>query len=144
MSELTKLREDHSRLLVLANELSRVTALREPPCRLELFSLRTTLASVLIRHLKEEDWIVYPKLFRSNDRSLRDAAHALHQESGNLTDEFRQYAARWSAGTIESDWTGYRRDTSGFLKKLKQRIAREDKSLYGVAADEMRAAAYSK
>ena len=135
MSEFVRLHAEHSVLLVLVQELTRLTAQRHPPCRLELYHVRTKLASNLIRHLMEEDWMVYPPLLKSPHQCVRDAAHAVQLESGALADAFRAHMKRWTTGAIDENWPAYRHETSTFLDALKRRITREDNTLYNYSAN---------
>jgi hypothetical protein len=88
------------------------------------------LASVLIRHLKEEDWLVYPKLLRSSDPLVVETAQLFMSEMGGLALAFRDHSERWGAYAIDSDWDGYRREAAQFLEALNERITREDRDLY--------------
>ncbi len=134
MSAFAKLHADHSVLLVLVQELSRLTAQRNPPCRLELYHVRTKLASSLIRHLMEEDWIIYPTLLKSPDQYIRDTARAIQLESGALADAFRAHMKRWTTDAIDNEWPTYRHETSNLLGALKRRITREDDTIYNLTA----------
>lgn len=136
MSDYEKLRGDHLLLMVMARDLSRLSSQNDPPCRIELFRARTKLASSLIRHLKEEDWVVYPALLRSHVQSRREAARTLQLQTGSLANAFNEYMRRWTTFTIERDWQGYREETSALLNLLTQRITREDTNLYGAAAND--------
>ncbi len=131
MSAFEKLKWEHSIQLVLAQELSRLTSKKDLPCKVELFDLRTKLASSLIRHLMEEDWVVYPSLLRSPDPCVQDAVRTLRLESGMLADAFRAYMKRWTTVAIELDWSTYCKETSILLRALTRRMSREDLSLYG-------------
>lgn len=137
MSELVRMREQHSELMVLAQDLSRLTSKIDVPCRIELSQVRRRLASSLIRHLKEEDWVVYPTLLRSQDHSRREVGRALQLESGTLAEAFSTYMLRWNTFTIEQDWPRYRKETSDLLTTLKRRITREDTQLYGAVANDL-------
>jgi hypothetical protein len=121
-------------LLVLAKELSRLASLTHPPCRVELYHVRTKLASCLIRHLMEEDWMIYPMLMKSPDQALRQAAHAMQLQTGELGDAFRAYMRRWTTEAIEHDWPAYSRETLSFLSTLERRIAAEDSCIYNERA----------
>jgi hypothetical protein len=88
------------------------------------------LASVLIRHLKEEDWLVYPKLLRSSDPRVVQIAQLFMSEMGGLALAFRDHSERWGAFAIDSDWASYRREAAQFLEALNNRITREDRDLY--------------
>jgi hypothetical protein len=63
MSNLASLREEHAQLIAIIRRLGALIAKDSPPPSTELAALRRELSSTLIRHLKAEDWILYPKLF---------------------------------------------------------------------------------
>ena len=88
------------------------------------------LASVLIRHLKTEDWILYPRLSRSSDGHVVATSRAFTEEMGGLAREFGDYCERWRAYEIEHDWKGYQRETATILRVLARRMRREGRELY--------------
>lgn len=130
MNDLKRLQEEHLRLVSISSRLAKVITLDFPPPASELYALRQELASTLIRHLKAEDWLLYPGLLRSLDPRLAQIAQSLANEMGGLASAFRDHSERWGSYTIESDWTGYRRETALLLEALTERIAREDRDLY--------------
>ena len=142
MNDLKRLRDEHVNLVAIAGRLSAMTAQALPPPADELYLIRMKLASELISHLKTEDWVLYPQLMASSDRRVAETSRAFSEEMGGLAKAFGDYANRWTAYTIESDWKGYRRETTEILKILSRRMAREERELYplletagGVAAD---------
>lgn len=130
MSNLRELRQDHAQLLRIAARLSLVIAQAKPPPPTDLFALRQELISGVIRHLKMEDWVLYPRLFASADNRVVHTAHLFSEEMGGLAGEFTRYTRRWGSLAIESDWAGYRRETRTIIDNLTQRITRENRDLY--------------
>jgi iron-sulfur cluster repair protein YtfE (RIC family) len=130
MSDLNRLRDEHAILVVIARRLSAMITQQVPPPAKELYSARMKLASELIRHLKTEDWVLYPQLMASSERRVAETARAFSEEMGGLAKAFGDYANRWTAIAIESDWKGYRRETTEILKILSRRMAREERELY--------------
>lgn len=49
---------------------------------------------------------------------------------GGLASVFMNYAEKWGAFAIESDWPGYCRDTATIAAALTCRINRENRDLY--------------
>lgn len=140
MIQLTKLREEHSHLLSLISRLTHIIGRNSPPPAAEFHALRHELASALIRHLKSEDWLLYPQLMGSSDPKVAQTAQALSMEMGDLANAFVDYAHRWGSFAIENDWTAYRRETADILGVLTQRITRENRELYPLLQSEQRAA----
>jgi hypothetical protein len=130
MEDLRQCQDGHRQLLSISSRLASVIARDTPPPANLLFNLRQEFASVLIRHLKAEDWLVYPKLLRSSDPSIVHIAQFFVSEMGGLALAFREHSERWGAYAINSDWASYRQETAQLLKTLKTRITREDRDLY--------------
>jgi iron-sulfur cluster repair protein YtfE (RIC family) len=130
MPDLNQLRHEHAELTVIARKLSKMLSLDAPPPAQELFEVRMKLTSALIRHLKTEDWVLYPRLLRSSDKRVALTATAFSAEMGGLSKEFAEYSSRWGANAIQDNWEGYRRDTSEILHALKVRMVREERDLY--------------
>jgi hypothetical protein len=127
------LRNDHLKMMVLAGELSRYLEHPAPPSRLPLFEVRSALASVLIRHLKVEDWVVYPALMNSENPLVRETACNFERLMGSLAGAFRAHMQKWTAPAIEADWTTYRNEAATLLRALETRIQQEEDTLYPLA-----------
>jgi hypothetical protein len=110
--------------------LSKLIRKDAPPPSGELYSLRMKLTSGLVRHLKTEDWLLYPPLVGSNDERVAVTARVFSTEMGGLASDYKAYANRWGAGAIEMDWKGYQRETADILRALALRMAREERDLY--------------
>ena len=130
MMNLTRLREQHAHLVTLAGRLTGIIARASPPPPTQLFALRQELISAVIRHLKAEDWVLYPELFASRNGKVAQTAHAFSEQMGGLAKAFTNYAQRWGSFAIEADWAGYRRETTAIIGALTRRITRENRDLY--------------
>ncbi len=133
MCAFDDLENEHLQLMILARELSRHLQHKTGPDRLSLFQVRTKLASVLIRHLKKEDWTVYPTLMQSDQADARKTACKLHDEMGSLADAFKAHMECWTTFSIEKDWDAYRYEATILLNALERRITLEDDKLYPLA-----------
>src|SRR5688500_19980886 len=105
---MAKLHDEHDRLLVIVRALSDAIAKPEPPPQLDLFELRTILASTLIGHLKTEDWALYPALFRDTNSAVAATARRFSDEMGGLANAFSVYSGRWTTMTILANWRAFR------------------------------------
>lgn len=130
MTDLARLRTEHAELLDIARRLRAMIARPAPPPKLDLFEIRRELASVLIGHLKTEDWVLYPRLLASDDAHIAATARAFSEEMGGLAATFVAYAEQWKADSIANDWPGYCRDSSALIDALAERIRRENRELY--------------
>jgi hypothetical protein len=129
MSELRKLREDHATLARLFARLGKLIEQPRPAAQIELFDLRRQLAATLLAHLKLEDWALYPRLIESGDAEISSVGESFKDEMGGLAPAFLAYSDKWSAISIQADWTGYCRDTRAILDALTKRLTRENREL---------------
>lgn len=129
MSQLTRLREDHAKLARLFGNLGEVVSRSNPPPQVELFELRHNLVSMLLAHLKLEDWALYPRLIECRQVELAAAGQAFKDEMSGLAPAFVAYCDKWGATAIEDDWDGYCQDTRAMLDGLMSRLLRENREL---------------
>jgi hemerythrin HHE cation binding domain-containing protein len=130
MTEIDKLRGEHALLVKIVARLEHLIGQPKPPPQLHLFALRYELSSTLIGHLKDQDWVVYPRLLASCDGHVAETARLIIEEMGGLAEAYVEHCEKWSAGAIAADWEGYCSDSRSFLKALTNRIARETRELY--------------
>jgi len=130
MSDVAKLRGEHAALVEIATRLSALIAEPQPPAAAELFTVRNELSSLLIAHLKAEDWVLYPRLFASPDPAVEQTARAFSDEMGDLAQAYGAHTHKWTATSIAADWSGYCEETAAILDALSNRIVRENRELY--------------
>lgn len=140
MSSLAQLRQEHADLVRIVGDLKAMVDRDAPPPSVELFNLRRKLSSVLIAHLKAEDWVLYPPLLTSNDSETAATAKRFVDEMGGLAQAYSVFSERWDALSIESDWNGYRKAAGGIVEALTNRIIRENRDLYPLLEKVQRAA----
>jgi hypothetical protein len=131
--EMQRLRAEHAALDTLSRFLMALVAQTEPPRPTELASVRGMFRDTLVRHLKCEDWALYPRLKASGDPELARLARDFIFEMGHIADEFTAYDARWTAARVASDWPGFRAETEAVLDAIAMRIEREEDELYPAA-----------
>lgn len=130
MHRLQQLRDEHAQLMAITRRLSAMIARDVPPPSTELYVLRRELSSALIRHLKAEDWLLYPRLLVSPNQVVARTALSFSEEMGGLARAYTEYAERWGSYAIEANWSAYREETGAIIEALKDRITRENSELY--------------
>lgn len=130
MSELAKLREEHSQIMMIVRALEVLISRPGPPPQLDLFAIRRDLSAVLIAHLKAEDWALYPRLLASRDPRIAATARRFSKEMGGLAASYAGYSEKWHASAIGADWPGNCRESRELFDALGNRIARENRELY--------------
>jgi len=130
---MRRLRAEHSDLAMLGKAMCALVAAPEPPPDDAIEALRARLRDTLVRHLKCEDWALYPRLAASGDAALAGLASRFAAEVGGIGRRFAEYDADWSAGRVAADWPGFCDATRGMVEQLVERIEREECDLYPVA-----------
>lgn len=138
--EMERLRAEHAALIALARIVTDMLKAPGPSRMTELASARARLRETLVRHLKCEDWILYPRLRATGDPDLMHITHEFELEMGDLAAEYVAYDDKWTAERVEAQWSEFRRDTIEAFGMLTTRVEREERELYPLA-DKLYAAA---
>ena len=131
--EMRRLRAEHDALATLSQLLMDLIRAPEAPRPTELASVRGMLRDTLLRHLKCEDWILYPRLKSSGNAEVVALVREFVREMGHIAQDFAAYDARWTATRVADDWPGFCRETEVVLNVLGMRIERENCDLYPLA-----------
>lgn len=138
--EMERLRAEHAALTALARVILAMVQDPAPLRPADLASARAALRETLVRHLKCEDWVLYPRLRASGEPELVRLTREFELEMGDLAADFTAYDDKWSATRVAADWAGFRRETQIVFDLLKLRVEREERELYPLA-DRLYAAA---
>ena len=128
--EMRRLRAEHDALATLSRILMDLVDQPDPPRPTELCSVRRMLRDTLVRHLKCEDWVLYPRLKASGDAALIRMACEFVAEMGDIADDFEVYDSKWTEDMVAADWPGFCHETRAVLGLLAIRIERENEDLY--------------
>ena len=138
--EIERLRAEHSALLALARIVTELLQAPGPARLTELASARALLRETLVRHLKCEDWILYPRLRATGDAELMHITREFELEMGDLAAEYVAYDDKWTTERVAARWTEFCRETIEVFDVLATRVEREERELYPLA-DKLHAAA---
>lgn len=138
--EMERLRAEHAALIALARIVTELIHAPGPPHLAELALARGRLRETLVRHLKCEDWILYPRLMATGDPELMHITRAFELEMGDLAAEYAAYDDKWTAARVAADWEQFGRETTAAFDMLAVRVEREECELYPLA-DKLYAAA---
>lgn len=131
--EIERLRAEHAAIETLSRFLLALVAAPHPPRPTELAAVRGMLRDTLVRHLKCEDWALYPRMQSSGDAEVMRIARIFVDEMGHIAGDFAAYDARWTPEAVEAGWDAFRGETIGILDALGMRIEREEQQLYPLA-----------
>ena len=138
--EMERLRAEHAALIALARIVTGLIEAPGPPQLAELASARIRLRETLVRHLKCEDWILYPRLRATGDPELMHITHSFELEMGDLAAEYVAYDDKWTSERVAARWDEFGRETAALFGALAFRVEREERELYPLA-DKLHAAA---
>ena len=129
MSSLAQIRAEHAELVKIFREWEILIDRETPPPSVDLFAVRSRLSSLLVAHLKAEDWVLYPPLLESPDPEIARIARNFVDEMGGLAASYSIFMERWDALSIQADWTHYQKEARAISQALGNRIARENREL---------------
>lgn len=138
--EMQRLRAEHAALMTLSRIVLDMVRAPHPPRPTELVSARGLLRDTLVRHLKCEDWVLYPRLMASGDPELIRITREFEIEMGDLAADFVAYDDKWTAERVDAQWPEFCRETRVLFDVLAMRVEREERELYPLA-DNLRASA---
>lgn len=131
--EMQRLRAEHAVLVTLSRIILDMVRAPHPLRPADLASARGLLRDNLVRHLKCEDWILYPRLMATGDRELMRITRDFEIEMGNLAADFVAYDDKWTSERVAANWPGFCRETTTVFDLLAVRVEREERELYPLA-----------
>lgn len=132
--ELRRLRAEHHKLACLSDAILGLIASPTADMMERLQPYWQEYRTILIRHLKCEDWILYPRLQSSADSELAAMAAGLFHEVGGLSAQLERFDAMWTDEARRNDWQGYARDMCSILALVDHRSEHEEQKLFPMAA----------
>lgn len=131
--EMQRLRAEHTALVTLSRIILSMTDLPRPPDASQLAAARSQLREALVRHLKCEDWILYPRMMATGDPELKRITREFEIEMGGLAADYVAYDDKWTREAIIADWQGFCGETRTVFGLLATRVEREERELYPLA-----------
>ena len=135
MSITQNYRDKHRELLELASQIIGLIEKKNiVDDAAEMRQILAILAGKLRVHLATEDRHLYPLLLAHDDGAVRQCAEEFISEMGDIYTHFTEYIDRWpNAISIEEKPGDFVTETLGMLKRLAERMEREDNKLYPLA-----------
>ena len=131
--EMQRLRAEHAALVTLSRIILDMVHAAHAPPPAELAAARGQLRENLVRHLKCEDWILYPRLMATGDQELMRITRDFEIEMGDLSADFIAYDDKWTSERVAADWPAFCRETVALFDILAARVEREERELYPLA-----------
>lgn len=131
--ELGRLCAEHQQMHSLSERLRRVMDQRGQFCAAELQPVWQEFHTILTRHLKCEDWVLYPKLSMDDDRAMVDLAIDIFSEVGGVSAQLAEFDAAWDAAARDADPQGYQQAIRAILDAVDHRTICEENRLFPAA-----------
>ena len=130
--ELRRLRAEHAELLRLARALTDLLGASAAPPSAVIEPVREELRGTLRRHLKCEDWALYPRLRATGEAAAADLAREFAGAMGHVADDYDDYERRWPPSRVAAEWDRFCAESTAILEAITARIERENRELYPV------------
>ncbi|SKB52398.1 hemerythrin domain-containing protein [Sphingopyxis flava] len=130
--ELRRLRAEHADILRLARALLGLLGAPTAPPSAVIEPIREQLRGTLRRHLKCEDWALYPRLRATGEAAAADLAREFAGTMGHVADDCDDYERRWPPPRVAAQWDQFCVESTAILGAITARIEREDRELYPV------------
>ncbi|WP_312998145.1 hemerythrin domain-containing protein [Achromobacter animicus] len=89
------------------------------------------MSAIIKLHLAVEDRALYPAVARSADAELARKGREFQEEMDAIAAAYEGFAKRWNnARNLELDERGFRDDANTVLRRVHERMQRENRDLY--------------
>ncbi len=89
------------------------------------------MSSTIKLHLAAEDRALYPALQHEGDAALARMGQQYQQEMASIAQDYDAFARRWNTpASVRADSTGFRRDANIVLRRVHERMQRENRDFY--------------
>ncbi|MEN3748144.1 hemerythrin domain-containing protein [Sphingomonas sp. HF-S3] len=129
MPILAKLRDEHRVLETDINRMLEIVA-NPAPDAASIAAIRWRLAQALFDHCAQEDRAIHDRLAQSGDATAIAACRDYRREHGAMGERFGRYIADWPIERISRDWETFGAETRAMARRVADRIAVEETSLY--------------
>jgi len=90
-----------------------------------------SMSATIKLHLAVEDRALYPAVARSADADLARKGREFQEEMDAIAAAYESFAKRWNnVRSLELDESGFRDDANTVLRRVHERMQRENRDLY--------------
>ncbi|BCN36819.1 hypothetical protein ALDI51_01380 [Alicycliphilus denitrificans] len=89
------------------------------------------ISSTIKLHLAVEDRLLYPALSQSGNPELARLSQRFQHDMGSIATAFMAFARRWNtAESVRGDPQSFRREANDVLRRVYERMQRENREFY--------------
>lgn len=135
MGRTTKLRQQHTDLLVLATELQNSLDLPMDTQNItQIPKILEKLTTALKIHFVQEDQTLYPRMIYSENKLASDTATEFQSQMGDFSRAYVKFVDYWSnSHRLETNPEQFIKEATRILNRLQTRIQRENAVLFPLA-----------
>ncbi len=137
MKQLDQMKEAHKKIYSSLDEIDKMLNDIEDNTS-EVAKEISRLAGTLKVHLASEDRYLYPTMLKSTDVTLHKKAKEFQTSMGGLSQKFMIFKDQYNTqAKIKQNLSTAENDIKQMLKKINDRMHKEDKELYPLAEKAM-------
>lgn len=133
------IQRQHAEILQLTQKISMYDSI--PKVKENAFDISLLLGALsgkLTMHLASEDQFIYPCLMKKQDPKIEETSIQFASEMGSLAQVFGDYKNKYLGDSKITNAPGkFLGDSGKVMEAIGKRIAREEKYLYPLLADEV-------
>lgn len=90
-----------------------------------------SMSAIIKTHLSAEDQFLYPQIEQDGNSKLRQVSTQFQREMADIVGEYDPFSRRWNiASKLMGNDEAFRRDANTVLRKVFERMQRENKDFY--------------
>ena len=90
-----------------------------------------SMSAIIKTHLSAEDQFLYPQIEQDGNSKLRQVSTQFQREMADIVGEYDAFSRRWNiASKLMGNDEAFRRDANTVLRKVFERMQRENKDFY--------------
>ena len=128
---IDKFKHQHADIMSNISALRRLAQAGVAQNAADIARLIVSMSSTIKLHLAVEDQALYPALQRSGNASLARMGRQYQSDMGPIASAYDAFARRWNtAESLRTDEKGFRAEANVVLRKVYERMQREDRDFY--------------
>lgn len=128
--ELKRLRHEHADMQALGSQIRAILTMNHADGSDILLPIWQQYQRDITRHLKCEDWILYPRIEGEMPTMVQSVAADIMGAYGHLADAVARHGQLWPTLPDEEQWPDYVADIASILAVAQQRAEREERDLF--------------
>ena len=128
---IDKFKHQHADIMSNISALRRLAQAGVAQNAADIARLIVSMSSTIKLHLAVEDQVLYPALQRGDNAELARMGRQYQSEMTSIASAYDAFARRWNtAEGVRRDAQGFRNEANVVLRRVFERMQREDREFY--------------